>query len=164
MQDNTISLVMWHTTVPPSVSPGRALGQTVATCNKHSAARPRLFTFARFPQAAVHITDILTSSVECVAVTVHVGGTDTCVASVYVQPVRQWDMSYIVSLAVHIGGDCVVCRDCNSHPTTWGSSHTESRGRDLLESISSAGLLLVNTGSPLLFVELSRRALSTYPW
>ncbi|KAH7970678.1 hypothetical protein HPB49_013810 [Dermacentor silvarum] len=77
--------------------------------------------------AAVHVADILTSSVECAAVTVRVGGTDTCVASVYVQPVRQWDSSFVVSLAVHIGGDCVVCMDL---------------------VIVSAGLLLLNTGDP----------------
>ncbi|KAH7979624.1 hypothetical protein HPB49_010213 [Dermacentor silvarum] len=53
----------------------------------HPAGRSRasLYVLAGLAQAEVNVCDLPCANVECVAVTVRVGATDTCVASVYVR-------------------------------------------------------------------------------
>ncbi|KAH7973709.1 hypothetical protein HPB49_004060 [Dermacentor silvarum] len=107
----------------------------------HPAGRSRasLYVRAGLAQAEVNVCDLPCANVECVAVTVRVGATDTCVASVYVR-------SCAACLTV-LGGDLVVCGDFNSHHTAWGSNHIDCSGRGLLDSVLRAGLLIANTGA-----------------
>ncbi|KAH7959372.1 hypothetical protein HPB49_010624 [Dermacentor silvarum] len=115
----------------------------------HPAGRSRasLYVRAGLAQAEVNVCDLPCANVECVAVTVRVGATDTCVASVYVRSGRRWDTEFVCRLSDRVGGDLVVCGDFNSHHTAWGSNHIDCSGRGLLDSVLRAGLLIANTGA-----------------
>ncbi|KAH7946002.1 hypothetical protein HPB49_018844 [Dermacentor silvarum] len=118
----------------------------------HPAGRSRASVYVRagLAQAEVNVCDLPCANVECVAVTVRVGATDTCVASVYVRSGRRWDTEFVCRLSDRVGGgggDLVVCRDFNSHHTAWGSNHIDCSGRGLLDSVLRAGLLNANTGA-----------------
>ncbi|KAH7949039.1 hypothetical protein HPB49_004244 [Dermacentor silvarum] len=63
----------------------------------HPAGRSRASVYVRagLAQAEVNVCDLPCANVECVAVTVRVGATDTCVASVYVRSGRRWDTEFV---------------------------------------------------------------------
>ncbi|XP_070378191.1 uncharacterized protein [Dermacentor albipictus] len=141
--------------LPGFVSYHSAAGCEQASCtaipctdSTHPAGRSRasLYVRAGLPQAVVSVDDLPCTGVECVAVTVRIGTTDTCVASVYACCGGRWDKEMVVRLSQRVRGDLVMCGDFNSHNTAWGSSHTDSSGRDLLDAIQQAGLLIANTG------------------
>ncbi|XP_037577007.1 uncharacterized protein LOC119459265 [Dermacentor silvarum] len=140
----------------PADSPHSATTCQLASCTaspcadpSHPAGRSRASVYVRagLAQAVVRVDDLPCANAECVAVTVRVGSTDTCVASVYVRAGKRWDTEFIVRLCDRVGGDLVVCGDFNSHHSAWGCARDDANGRSLLESVLRAGLFVANTGS-----------------
>lgn len=122
-------------------------------------SRASVYVRADLPHAAVDIEDILCDTLEAVALTVRIGSTDTSVASVYVRTSNysaRWDTQFVCRLADRLNRDAVIGGDFNSHHTSWGSGVTNHRGRDLLDAVQKAGLLVINTGS----CTLARRGVS----
>ncbi|KAK8775200.1 hypothetical protein V5799_031455 [Amblyomma americanum] len=95
-----------------------------------------------------HLLYLTGGPVECVAVTVRLGGTDTTVASVYVRPGNPWDARLIVRLTQRIKQNLLICGDFNCRHVEWGSRTSSRQGCDVLDAIRAAGLNLLNTGSP----------------
>ncbi|KAH7940574.1 hypothetical protein HPB49_002118 [Dermacentor silvarum] len=98
--------------------------------------------------AVVGGDELLCASFDCVVVTVLVGPTYTCVASVYVHPRQRWDTEFVGCLCDRVGGDLVVCGNFNSRNTVWGCVRVDESGRKLLDSVLRAGPFVANTGGP----------------
>ncbi|XP_070395457.1 uncharacterized protein [Dermacentor albipictus] len=116
----------------------------------HPPGSPRAAVYVRvsLPHALIATEHLCCAVVECVAVTVRVRGTDTSVASVYVRPALQCDMTFLSRLAASLARDCVVCGDFNAHHGCWGSAKTTIRGKNLMGAAGAAGLAVINSGQP----------------
>ncbi|KAK8775201.1 hypothetical protein V5799_031452, partial [Amblyomma americanum] len=116
----------------------------------HPPGSPRaaIYVRASFAHHVVPTADLTGGPVECVAVTVRLGGTDTTVASVYVRPGNPWDARLIVRLTQRIKQNLLICGDFNCRHVEWGSRTSSRQGCDVLDAIRAAGLNLLNTGSP----------------
>ncbi|KAK8775013.1 hypothetical protein V5799_010454, partial [Amblyomma americanum] len=117
------------------------IGHATAVCT----AKPRCLRCGRDHHKSRYLTG---GPVECVAVTVRLGGTDTTVASVYVRPGNPWDARLIVRLTQRIKQNLLICGDFNCRHVEWGSRTSSRQGCDVLDAIRAAGLNLLNTGSP----------------
>ena len=77
--------------------------------------------------------------------------TTLLLASIYMditQPVPIDIISRISSFAESESLPLVVATDSNAHHTAWGHRSCNSRGRELLLSLSANNLILANTGNP----------------
>lgn len=99
----------------------------------------------------VDVSDVASASVECVAVRVHVGARDTTSpVFMHVRAVAGTPPSSVGWLAALLGDECVISGGFNAHHSSWGSSRTNPRGNEVLDSICKAGLIILNDGSPAL--------------
>lgn len=143
--------------LPGYVCHASATSCSLRSCTSHpcqDASHPpgksqaAVYVRAVLNSAPVNLDSIVDGPMECAAVTVRMGSTDTTVASVYVRPTRPWDATAVGRLRAHLGPDVVVCGDFNAHNSAWGSPRTTRRGRELLDATTACGLLVANTGSP----------------
>ena len=116
----------------------------------HPPGSPRtaLYVRAALAHTCIPCERFCDDAVECLAVTVRVGGVDTSVACVYVRPSLRCDYAFVPRLAAALTADCIVCGDFNAHHNSWGCGLTDLRGRCLSDAIATTGLSILNTGEP----------------
>lgn len=116
----------------------------------HQQGSPRCAIYVRreLSQAEVHVADLLSGAIECCAVRVRLGDSDTTVASIYVRPSRPWNPASLLTLAQRLGKDFLLCGDVNAHHTAWGSRRCCPRGQGLWDVVNQLGLSILNTGAP----------------
>lgn len=115
----------------PAVCAENSCSDVPCTDADHAPGAPRtaLYVRASIAHACISCERFCDDDVECVAVTVRMGGVDTSVVCVYVRPNVSCDFAFVPHLAAALSTDCVVCGDFNAHHNSWGSAKVDLRGR-----------------------------------
>ncbi|XP_077531268.1 uncharacterized protein LOC144143377 [Haemaphysalis longicornis] len=95
----------------------------------------------------VDLAPVADGPMECAAMTLRMGTTDTTVASVYIRPQKPWHAAALCQLCANLGSDAVLCGDFNAHHPAWGSHGATRRVREPLDAAITSGLHVANTGS-----------------
>lgn len=82
----------------------------------------------------------------------NVGTYQLCFVSIYVRPKTNLSVIDWNNFFASLPKPFIVCGDVNSHHTSWGCGITDSYGRNLLDSVDSNQLIILNNGSPTMVV------------
>lgn len=92
----------------------------------------------------------LSTNLEAVACTIYIGKTQITLCSLYIPPL--YDNSILTSdldiLVAQLPSPFIIATDCNAHHHSWGSSHSDCRGRKIDTWVTDNQLAILNTGEP----------------
>ncbi|KAL1486752.1 hypothetical protein MTO96_031273 [Rhipicephalus appendiculatus] len=111
-------------------------------------------------QAEAQVADLLSGPVECCAIRVRLGASDTTVGSIYVSPGRPWNPASLMPLAQPLRNDFLLCGDVNANHTAWSSHDCYPRGQALWDVSNHVGLSILSTGTPTFMRRAARVVLS----
>ncbi|OOZ40505.1 reverse transcriptase domain-containing protein [Solemya elarraichensis gill symbiont] len=83
---------------------------------------------------------------QSVAIQVYLGNTDLIILNTYI-PEPQIQLDDVSAFLREHQSQFFICGDFNSHHSLWGSSHTDTKGKKLLEFSEEHNLVLLNDGS-----------------
>lgn len=107
-----------------------------------------IFMLSTIPHVPVDLGAHCSEAAEFVGVAITIVRELTTVISAYLRPGVSWDTEVLREICHACSHRLPICGDSNAHNTSWGSSFSSVRGRDLSDSITGLDLLVLSDGRP----------------